>query len=114
MYKTESAAQAIRKCGILHLHLFRFQLLDSHLFRINSWLKIYVITQALSPSNAASLLENYPVILDCTNNAPTWYLLSDTAVSLANPSLAEQRRSIRASFAHITWGRMDCAIYVYF
>ena len=85
MYKTESAAQAIRKCEILYPHLFRFQLPDSHLFRINSRLKIDVITQALLPSNAASLLENYDVILDCTDNSPTRYLLSDTAVSLSKP-----------------------------
>ena len=85
MYKTESAAQAIKKCEILYPHLFRFQLPESHLFRINSRLKIDVITQALLPSNAASLLGNYDVILDCTDNAPTRYLLSDTAVSLGKP-----------------------------
>jgi adenylyltransferase/sulfurtransferase len=82
VFETESAAQAIRKCGILHPHLFRFQLPDSHLSRINSQLNIGVITQALFPS---SLLEIYDVILDCADNAPTRYLLSDTAVPLGKP-----------------------------
>lgn len=38
--------------------------------------------EALTPTNAASLLKPYDLILDCTDNAPTRYLLSDTAVAL--------------------------------
>jgi molybdopterin/thiamine biosynthesis adenylyltransferase len=32
-----------------------------------------------------SLLEPYDIILDCTDNAPTRYLISDTAVALKRP-----------------------------
>lgn len=32
-----------------------------------------------------SLLEPYDIILDCTDNAPTRYLISDTAVALRRP-----------------------------
>ncbi|KAL0579993.1 hypothetical protein V5O48_001996 [Marasmius crinis-equi] len=53
--------------------------------RINSSLKIDTITEALTPQNALSLLSPYDVILDCTDNAPTRYLLSDTAVALGKP-----------------------------
>ncbi|KAJ3744214.1 hypothetical protein DFH05DRAFT_1535507 [Lentinula detonsa] len=53
--------------------------------RINSNLKIDVIIKALTPENALSLLEPFDVILDCTDNAPTRYLLSDTAVALGKP-----------------------------
>ncbi|KAK1233119.1 hypothetical protein PQX77_003759 [Marasmius sp. AFHP31] len=53
--------------------------------RINSSLRIDTITEALTPQNALSLLSPYDVILDCTDNAPTRYLLSDTAVALGKP-----------------------------
>lgn len=39
----------------------------------------------LNVSNALSLLQPYDIILDCTDNAPTRYLLSDTAVRLGKP-----------------------------
>jgi len=43
------------------------------------------IAVALSPANARALLESYDVILDCTDNPATRYLLSDTAVLLGKP-----------------------------
>lgn len=43
------------------------------------------MTEALTPQNAVSLLSSYDIILDCTDNAPTRYLLSDTAVALGKP-----------------------------
>ncbi|KAI6155337.1 hypothetical protein BKA82DRAFT_991737 [Pisolithus tinctorius] len=53
--------------------------------RINSGIQVTTLTEMLSPSNALSLLQPYDVILDCTDNAPTRYLLSDTAVRLGKP-----------------------------
>ena len=53
--------------------------------RINSSLIIDVITTALTPENALSLLDSYDIILDCTDNSPTRYLLSDVAVALRKP-----------------------------
>lgn len=53
--------------------------------RINSRLIIDVITSALTPENALSLLASYDIILDCTDNSPTRYLLSDAAVALSKP-----------------------------
>lgn len=41
--------------------------------------------EPLEPGNAISLLEPYDIILDCTDNAPTRYLISDTAVHLNKP-----------------------------
>jgi adenylyltransferase/sulfurtransferase len=43
------------------------------------------IRTAISQVNAATLLQRYDVLLDCTDNAPTRYLLSDTAVLLGKP-----------------------------
>ncbi|KZT19236.1 hypothetical protein NEOLEDRAFT_1078317 [Neolentinus lepideus HHB14362 ss-1] len=65
MYKAESAAQSLKA--------------------LNSHLTIDVHITALTSSNAVSLLSEYTVILDCTDNAPTRYLLSDTAVALGKP-----------------------------
>lgn len=42
-------------------------------------------TCAITSENARTLLEPFDIILDCTDNAPTRYLLSDTAVSLKKP-----------------------------
>lgn len=52
---------------------------------LNSHLTVDAITTALTAENALSLLEPYDIILDCTDNAPTRYLLSDTAVALKKP-----------------------------
>ena len=53
--------------------------------RINSRLLVDAIPHALVPTNSRTLLESYDVILDCTDNPATRYLLSDTAVSLGKP-----------------------------
>ncbi|GLB37937.1 putative plays a central role in 2-thiolation of mcm(5)S(2)U at tRNA wobble positions of cytosolic tRNA(Lys), tRNA(Glu) and tRNA(Gln) [Lyophyllum shimeji] len=53
--------------------------------RLNSHLTIDVHITALNATNAVSLLSPYDIILDCTDNAPTRYLLSDTAVALGKP-----------------------------
>ncbi|KAF8170113.1 hypothetical protein BJ912DRAFT_998242 [Pholiota molesta] len=65
MYKAESAALALR--------------------RVNPNLTLDVHTTALTPANALALLEPYDIILDCTDNMPTRYLLSDAAVALGKP-----------------------------
>ncbi|KAL0954710.1 hypothetical protein HGRIS_003664 [Hohenbuehelia grisea] len=52
---------------------------------LNSRLKIDAVVAAINPSNAEALLASYDVLLDCTDNAPTRYLLSDTAVALGIP-----------------------------
>ncbi|KAF9493390.1 hypothetical protein BDN71DRAFT_1450361 [Pleurotus eryngii] len=52
---------------------------------INQQLKVEAVVQSLSPTNATKLLATYDVILDCTDNAPTRYLLSDVAVALKKP-----------------------------
>ncbi|KAI0833755.1 hypothetical protein BC628DRAFT_1307797 [Trametes gibbosa] len=53
--------------------------------QINSRVQVNPIDVALSPANARELLAPYDLILDCTDNLPTRYLLSDTAVTLGLP-----------------------------
>ena len=46
------------------------------------------MTEALLPTNARTLLNPYDLILDCTDNPATRYLLSDTAVLLGKPLIS--------------------------
>jgi len=52
---------------------------------MNSYVKVNAYREMISPSNAVRILEPYDIILDCTDNPPTRYLLSDTAVLLGKP-----------------------------
>lgn len=52
---------------------------------MNPHTQVVPIQEALLPENASALLEPYDIILDCTDNAPTRYLLSDIAVALKKP-----------------------------
>jgi adenylyltransferase/sulfurtransferase len=54
-------------------------------FRIKSTLNITEYTVLLDQSNALDLLQTYDIILDCTDNIATRYLLSDVAVTLGKP-----------------------------
>jgi len=47
--------------------------------------KVDVHPTRLLPSNAKDILSQYDVILDCTDNSPARYLLSDTCVLLGKP-----------------------------
>ncbi|KAJ7074360.1 hypothetical protein C8F01DRAFT_1205476 [Mycena amicta] len=53
--------------------------------QINSTIRLDIVCDALVPENAIQLLTPYDIILDCTDNAPTRYLLSDSAVALGKP-----------------------------
>ncbi|KAI9056820.1 hypothetical protein FKP32DRAFT_1415841 [Trametes sanguinea] len=53
--------------------------------QINSRITVHPMTTALTSTNAVELLAPYDLILDCTDNLPTRYLLSDTAVRLGKP-----------------------------
>jgi adenylyltransferase and sulfurtransferase len=57
----------------------------SHTFSINASVHVDAVVEAINSSNAITMLEPFDIILDCTDNAPTRYLLSDTAVFLQKP-----------------------------
>ena len=50
--------------------------------------RLDVMAETLVPTNARALLTPYDLILDCTDNAATRYLLSDTAVLLGKPLIS--------------------------
>lgn len=62
--------------------------IHSYISRLNHSVKVNPVTAALSPANAIELLAPYDLILDCTDNLPTRYLLSDTAVCLGKPLIS--------------------------
>ena len=53
--------------------------------RLNSKIQVDTHITRLSPQSASSIIAAYDVVLDCTDNAPTRYLLSDTCVDLGKP-----------------------------
>lgn len=60
---------------------------------VATWLFAYVVLAmqidvhkgALTPHNALSLISQYDTVLDCTDNAPTRYLISDACVVSQKP-----------------------------
>jgi len=53
--------------------------------RVNSSVQVDIIPTRLTSTNASKILGKYDIILDCTDNGPTRYLLSDMAVVLKKP-----------------------------
>ena len=53
--------------------------------RLNSHPKYIAHREHLSPEAAPDIFSNYDLILDCTDNPATRYLISDTAVLLGKP-----------------------------
>jgi adenylyltransferase and sulfurtransferase len=52
---------------------------------LNSKVEVRVHNTRFTPLNARQILCDYNIVLDCTDNAPTRYLLSDTCVELGKP-----------------------------
>lgn len=57
-------------------------------YRINSACEVSTHVCSLTSQNALEILEPYDIILDCTDNSPTRYLLSDSAVKLGKPLIS--------------------------
>jgi len=52
---------------------------------LNSSVRVDVYRDGLWPSNAARIVAGYDVVLDCSDNAPTRYLLSDACAAAGVP-----------------------------
>ncbi|THV02763.1 hypothetical protein K435DRAFT_748560 [Dendrothele bispora CBS 962.96] len=73
--------------------------------RLDSKINLDVVTEALAPGNAVALLSPYDVILDCTDNPPTRYLLSDTAVALGKPLVSGAAQKFEGQLAIYNFGK---------
>ena len=58
---------------------------QKRLTALNSTLQIEAITERLNEANVATLLADYQIIVDATDNYPTRYLLDDYTRSTAKP-----------------------------
>jgi molybdopterin/thiamine biosynthesis adenylyltransferase len=58
---------------------------EKRLSAINSAAKIEAVVADLTPKNARALLENFPLILDGTDNFETRLLINDAAIALNTP-----------------------------
>lgn len=47
--------------------------------------QVEIHKEAITPQNALQLVSSYDVILDCTDNAPSRYLISDACVVAGKP-----------------------------
>jgi len=75
-----------------------------HYFRIKSTLNIAVFTVLLDQSNALDLLHAYDIILDCTDNIATRYLLSDAAVTLGKPLVSGAAQKFEGKLFNVMQG----------
>ena len=53
--------------------------------RLNSQVKIVPYPFFLTSENASDIIKKYDIIIDCTDNYPTRYLINDTCVTLGKP-----------------------------
>ena len=53
--------------------------------KINPFVQVETYSTQLTPANALDLLKGYDVVVDCTDNFPTRYLLNDACVLLDVP-----------------------------
>lgn len=49
---------------------------------INPEVNVIPMTEALTPENAASIMNDYDLVMDCTDNLPTRLLINDSCVAL--------------------------------
>lgn len=57
----------------------------SHLNRLNPDITFDTYTMALEVSNARSIIEEYDIVVDCTDNFKVRYLVNDVCVTLGKP-----------------------------
>ncbi len=57
----------------------------AHLQRLNPELTFDTFALALEPSNARSIIDDYDIVVDCTDNFTVRYLVNDVCVSLGKP-----------------------------
>jgi adenylyltransferase/sulfurtransferase len=67
------------------LHKFKAQVAEAKLKRLNPNVIFQAVTQKITSSNALELLRGHDVLVDCTDNFSTRYLLNDASVLLNIP-----------------------------
>jgi len=100
--KAQSAAISLKRSVPLH---FCKSMTFQSVCRLDSNVNLDVITEALTSDNAVAVLSSYDIILDCTDNSPTRYLLSDTAVTLGKPLVSGAAQKFEGQLAIYNFGK---------
>lgn len=83
----------------LTLNLPKAQSARAALQQINSQLKVRTYEVQLKSENALEILQPYDVVLDCTDNVATRYLLNDACVLLKKPLVSGSALQVFSSLA---------------
>ena len=65
--------------------MYKAQRAEETLHRLNSNVKLITYNHRLTPENAAEIISNYDLVLDCTDNYAARYLINDTCIELGKP-----------------------------
>src|SRR5690554_3160210 len=58
------------------------EVVKTRLLQSNPYIKVSLITEYLTPTNAESILKNHDLVIDCTDNYATRYLINDVCFLL--------------------------------
>ncbi|XP_038606351.1 adenylyltransferase and sulfurtransferase MOCS3 [Tachyglossus aculeatus] len=76
--------------------------------RLNSAVQVVAHAGALRPANAAALVGRYDVVADCSDNAPTRYLVSDACVLAGRPLVSASALRLEGQLAVFHHGGGPC------
>lgn len=82
----------------LTLNLPKAQSARAALQQINSQLKVRTYEVQLKSENALEILQPYDIVLDCTDNVATRYLLNDACVLLKKPLVSGSALQVFSPF----------------
>jgi sulfur-carrier protein adenylyltransferase/sulfurtransferase len=77
------------------------------LSQLNTEISLHVYTERLNTQNALEILAGYDVIIDCTDNFPTRYLVNDACVLLNKPLIFGAVSQFEGQLAIFNAGRND-------
>ncbi len=63
------------------------EVVKTRLLQSNPYIKVSLITEYLTPTNAESILKNHDLVIDCTDNYATRYLINDVCFLLKKPMI---------------------------
>ncbi|KAK3233854.1 Adenylyltransferase and sulfurtransferase MOCS3 [Cymbomonas tetramitiformis] len=75
---------------------------------LNSSITISAHHHGLSPDNALQLVQSYDVVLDCTDNPPSRYLLNDACVASNCPLVSGAGIGLEGQLAVYNYGQESC------
>ncbi|XP_033174036.1 adenylyltransferase and sulfurtransferase MOCS3 [Drosophila mauritiana] len=91
------------RCGMSKAESARIALNE-----LNPHCEIHCHSRMLYPHNAMHIIRGYDVVLDCTDNVPTRYLLSDACVMLNKPLVSGSALKMDGQLTVYNYGNGPC------